>query len=239
MTFLERELGRVFKNELEKQKYSVFDRGYTGKKYSTSFKVKLNKRVSTYSRKFKNFWLNRGLDLDDIPPSQPEIDMILIDDFGIMRAVEIKVIRKNRKRIMPSYYFGIGQTLAYLSFGFKQVALWQCFDGESLTDKEIFEYNYALMKTRIPLLSFLCVTYFRIVTEKQKLRIQTRIFYQNTSEWKDGIGIFIPETGEFSMTWDCRNPFLQSNPIISTRVRKQVNTIYEFLELQRKNLWDK
>ena len=142
MTLSEKALGKVFKGELEEKSYHIFDR-FDGKEYSTKYKVYLNKPVPLYTQKFSKHWLSNGFSLSEIPPSQPEIDMILIDSLGTMRAVELKFIRKTRKGIKPSYYFGLGQTLAYLSFGFNQVAIWQCFDGESLTDEEIDNYNYA------------------------------------------------------------------------------------------------
>ncbi len=167
--------------------------------------------------------------------------MILVDDFGIMRAIEIKWIRKNKnKKIIPSYYLGVGQALAYLSFGFKQVALWQCFDGNSLTDSEIFEYNHALSKIRNPLHPFLCATYFKIITEREKPRIQTRIFYNNRpTQWKDGIGIFLPKYGEFKMKWNCFNPFIKFISPIHQDINEQAKTIYEFLEFQKDKLWSK
>lgn len=246
MTFSERELGKVFKVELEKQKFELVDVGYHRKPYSTDFKVHLNKPVSTHTRKFEKFWRMKNLDPKDIPPAQPEIDMILVDNLGIMRAVEIKVIRKTRKGVRPSYYFGLGQTLAYLSFGFQQVAIWQCFDGDSLTDKEIYEYNDAFTKIRAPIGSFLDATYFRILNMGQKLRIQTSTYYHGRPrKWNDGIGIHIPQTGEFRMRWNSFNPFrktLQTSSgifVFDASVRKQVGTIYEFLESQREKLWEK
>ncbi len=241
MTFSEGDIGKAFKIELEKQKYRIIDEGYDRRVYSSSFKVYLNKQIQTHSRKFQKFWAERGLDLKEIPPAQPEIDMILVDDFGIMRAIEIKWIKKRKKRITPSYYLGVGQTLAYLSFGFKQVALWQCFDGESLTDNEIFEYNAALTKIRNPLHPFLCATYFKIDKDQtNKPRIQTRIFQSNRpSKWEDGIGIFLPKIGEYKMMWNCFNPFIKHISPVHQNINEQAHIIYEFLELQKSNLWSK
>lgn len=164
--------------------------------------------------------------------------MILVDDLGIMRAIELKWIKKINSKITPTYYLGVGQTLAYLSFGFKQVALWQCFDGNSLTDDEIFEYNDALTKIRNPLHPFLCVTYFKIITEGKTFRIQTRIFGRNRpSQWKDGIGILLPKYGEHKIKWSCFNPFIKFISPIHQDIYEQANTIYEFLEFQKNNLW--
>ena len=89
--FTERPLGRAFKVELERQKFIVLDE--QREPYTTRFKVYLNKPVQTKRGKFIKFWKTKRLDLKDIPPSQPEIDMILVDELGIWRAIELKAIK--------------------------------------------------------------------------------------------------------------------------------------------------
>ena len=158
----EKDLGKfLFKQELEKQKYYLKCSENQAPYYS-SFKVYVNKTVNTHSKTFRQFWEAEGFDATDIPSPQPEIDLILEDDRGVMRAVELKVIKKGKRCIRPSYYVGIGQTLAYLSFGFPQVALWLCFNGDSLEDKEILEYNSAFEKIVAPLKDFMGTTFFKI-----------------------------------------------------------------------------
>jgi len=243
MPLSEKELGQVFKIELEKQKFILEDEGYTRKTYETRFKVYLNKRVSTHTKKFKRFWQKKNLDITDIPPPQPEIDMIVVDDFNSMRAVEIKVVKETKKGIRPSYYIGLGQALAYLSFGFPQVALWLCYDGNSLDDSKIYEYNDAFSEIRQPIKNLLDVTYFKILREKEALHIKTGLYNQHGRWWQSGVGI--PQNGRNKISWVSVNPFL--NPfysldgqlkLINPEIRKRVETIYEFLKEQRK-LWDK
>jgi hypothetical protein len=242
--FTERELGRAFKFELEKQAFVVYDRGRQ-KHYSTRFKVYLNKPLQAHKQKFRQFWERNNLDLKDIPPSQPEIDMILVDDLCIWRAIELKAIKKTKKGISPSYYIGLGQTFAYLSYGVDEVALWQCFDGDSMTDKEIFDYNEALGKLRAPIRHFVDATYFKIVAEEKKPIIKMAVFYPNGQrKWREGIGIYQQNSGKYK--WECKssNPFLTPfqtpkgifsfNPSITNRVK----VIRKFLELQKTGVWD-
>lgn len=245
MTFTEQEIGEAFKVELERQEFLVDDTIHPEKSYLTSFKVYLNKRVSTDSNKFKKFWKSQNLDLKKIPPGQPEIDLILIDNLDRMRAIEIKYIKKRERRINQSYYVGLGQTLAYLSFGFHQVAIWLCFDKHSLTDKEIFRYNDAFTKIRTPLKEIVDATYFRIINKEQKPLMQTPTRYKNgTRGWKNGIGKYEPKTGKFTIRWISFNPLLKtSTPTNIFEFKEndvnQAKAIREFLELQRPEVWDK
>lgn len=243
MTFSERELGRTFKLWLEKQRFIVFDK--EKEPYATCFKVYLNKPLQTDRLKFKQFWKTKNLDLKDIPPSQPEIDLIIIDSQNVWRAIELKVIKKTKRGISPPYYVGLGQTLAYLSYGMDEVALWQCFDGDSVTDKEIFDYNDALGKIRTPIEHFVDATYFKILNKEQKLQMQTAVFYPNDGrEWKDGIGIYEPKTGQYR--WECKssNPFLIPFPapkgffVFNQNIVNRVKAVREFLESQKTELWD-
>jgi hypothetical protein len=246
MTFSERELGKAFKRELEKQKFVVFDK--QSEPYITRFKVYLNKPVQTHKLKFQQFWNKKNLDPKYIPPSQPEIDLIIVDEKSVWRAIELKVIKKDKNGISPSYYFGLGQTFAYLLYGVDEIALWQCFDGNSMTDKEIFDYNDALGKIRAPIEYFLDATYFKILKEEQKLRIQTAVFYRygerEWREWQDGIGIYQPKTGEFRVTCGSSNPFLvpfqtsAGTLSFNQNVVDRVKAVREFLEMQKTELWD-
>lgn len=244
MTFTERELGRAFKLELEKHTFIVSD-STQKEPYTTRFRVYLNKPVQTHKLKFEQFWKTKNLDPKDIPPSQPEIDMMLVDDLGIWRAIELKAIRKTKKGISPPYYSGLGQTFAYLLYGVDEVALWQCFDGNSMTDEEIFDYNDALGKIRAPIERFVDATFFKILIEEKKPRIQTEVFGPNGKrKWQDGIGIYQQHTGKYQWTCKSSNPFFMPfqtptgifsfNPKIINRVK----AVREFLELQKTKLWD-
>lgn len=242
--FAERELGKAFKLELEKQKFIVFDK--QKEPYTTRFKVYLNKPVQTHTRKFKQFWKTKNLEPKNVPASQPEIDMIIVDDLGIWRAIELKAIKKTKKRFSSPYYVGLGQTLAYLLYGVDEVALWQCFDGNSMTDKDIFDYNDALGRIRAPIEHFVDVTYFKILNEEQKPRMQTEVFYRNRErKWQDGIGIYQQQTGEYKFSCKSSNPFLIPFPTptgifsFNKKIINRVKTVREFLELQKTKVWDK
>jgi len=164
--------------------------------------------------------------------------MIIIDDRNVWRAIELKAIKKTNDRISPSYYFGIGQAFAYLAYGMDEVALWQCFDANSMTDREISDYYRALGKIRAPIECLIDTTFIKILVEKQKIRIQTAIFGLNgeIGTWSDGIGI--RRDGEYK--WTCRsyNPFLVRNSRFDQDVVNKVKTVREFLELQRTEIWD-
>jgi hypothetical protein len=82
-SFSERDFAKAFKMALEKQKYVLIDKP-SGKVHETSFKVYLNKRIPTNSKKFQQFWLEQGLDIKDLPPSQPEIDITFKQPFLFM-----------------------------------------------------------------------------------------------------------------------------------------------------------
>jgi len=224
MSFLERELGKAFKAELEKNEYILLD-NIEHQRYRTHFKVYLNKRVPTNGLRFRQFWKAKSLPLKYIPPPQPEIDMILVDNHNKWRAVELKAIKKTRRGICPSYYFGLGQTLAYLSFGFDEVAIWQCYDGNTLDDTEISCYENALTRIWQPIRPIVGNTYFKIIKNNGKTRIQTE-----TGRWQDGIGRLDPSTGKHLFISVSDNPFLNA---------PTVKAIREFLELQKKEKWDK
>lgn len=181
----------------------------------------------------------------DIPPSQPEIDLIIIDNHNVWRAIELKAIKKTKNRISPSYYFGIGQAFSYLAYGMDEVALWQCFDGISMTDKEISDYYRALGKIRALIPHFVDLTSIKVTNEKRKFQIQTATFTQDEEmcTWSDGIGI-LKETGEYKMTCQSFNPFLLGFPtqngtlFFPEKIVNRVKAVREFLELQKTKLWD-
>ena len=110
MSFLEREIGKVFKAELEKNEYLLSD-NVNRQQYFTRFKVYLNKRVPTNGQDFE-LQKDKSLPPNYIPPPQPEIDMILVDNRNKWHAIELKAIKRTERGMYPSYYFGLGQTLA-------------------------------------------------------------------------------------------------------------------------------
>lgn len=244
MSFSERDLGKVFKSELENRKFIVNDQGYGQKEYVTSFRVYLNKPVHTEKMKFRKFWQKHNLNIKNAPPSQPEIDMILVDDFDIIRAVEIKWIRVTKKGISSSYYRGLDQALAYLSFGFHQVALWCCFDGNALSDEEIDRYHDAFNKIRTPIRWFVDATYLRIKGSREKPQVETKVFTPSGRGWQPGIGI--PQGSTYRIGWQSFNPFLRrvysptGEPwVIKPEIRRQVEVIHQFLKEQKTRIWNK
>jgi hypothetical protein len=242
MIFSERALGRDLKRWIEKQEFNISDKDKPP--YTTRFKIYLNKPVQTYSEKFKQFWKTKNLSPLDIPPSQPEIDMIIVDNQNIWRAIELKAIKKTDNSISPSYYTGIGQALSYHSYGIDEVALWHCFDGKSMSDKKISDYYRALGKIRAPIESFMDLTFIKITTEG---KIQTAVFDDSTGEickWFDGIGIF-QANGAYRFSCTSLNPFLTPFRTkdgifyFNQDIVNKVRAVREYLELQKTEVWDK
>ena len=87
----------IFKSEKELQKY---------------WKEKLEERykavfanVNLSSHKFKENWINWwGL---TSPPSQPEIDIIVVDKNFELYAIELKYLVISKKKVNRSFYTGI------------------------------------------------------------------------------------------------------------------------------------
>ena len=143
----------------------------------------------------------------------------------------------------PSYYVGIGQTLAYLSFGFPQVALWLCFDGDSMTDKEIYEYNDAFAKIIFPLKPFVATTFFKINQNSEALSIQERLWENDRFWWENAIGV--PSVGGKNLIrWNSSNLFVSGFQTekgfmeFSEAISHRAKTVYKFLESQ-KDIWQR
>ena len=139
----------------------------------------------------------------------------------------------------------MGQTFAYLSYGIDEVALWQCFDGNSMIDEEIFDYTDALEKIRAPIKRFMDATKFKILNEEQNPRIQTEVFYrQGKREWQDGIGTYQQETGKYRWTCKSFNPFLRPFQTpkgifsFNQNVVRKIKAVRQFLEIQKTEIWD-
>lgn len=107
----EPELVRFWKTKLEERYLKVFP------------------RINLSSSKFEKYWIEYwGL---SIPPSQPDIDLLIVDKQKKLHAIELKYIRKSdKRRLSQSFYRGIDESLALLRFGFESVSLWHCFDNE-------------------------------------------------------------------------------------------------------------
>jgi hypothetical protein len=105
-----------------------------------------------------------------------------------------------------------------------------------MSDKEIFDYNDALDKIRVPIEQFVDATKFKILNEEQKPRIQTEVYYRNGDrQWDYGVGIYHQEIGAYRFTCVSSNPMFSFNQSIVNRVK----AVRGFLEIQKKELWDK
>ncbi len=230
--FLEREFAEIIKAELTKSKYVILDKN-NKKQYPdsnpTQFEVYLNRCVP-----------KECLDQNCVLLLQPEIDMILVDKLhDKWIAIELKAIkqitdREGRERIMPSYYLGLGQTLAYLSFGFDEVALWQCFDASSIKDySKIFRYNDAFEEIRSPMRDIVGRTCLKIATDGEN-KIQHLTIIDNKPKWEDNIGKKISE-GLYSMRCVSPNPLLDDTNKMFSQKAKASRKIFE----KQKTKWDK
>jgi hypothetical protein len=73
------------------------------------------------------------------PPVQPDFDMIIFWQNKII-GIEVKYFKHERKRIVTSFYRGIDQALALLSWGFDHVGLWHIYDEQS-NEQELWFYG--------------------------------------------------------------------------------------------------
>lgn len=117
----EKELLTPIREKLEKRGYTVFV------------------NINPASYKYKDYW--KQWFGEEIPPLQPQIDILLVDKQFSVRAIEIKYFDLKEKRIDGSYYEGIGETLALMNYGFESVALWHFFN-EKIPLKSM--NNYAI-----------------------------------------------------------------------------------------------
>lgn len=145
--------------------------------------IYINTNPASYKyRKYWEKWFG-----DDVPPLQPQVDLILVDkkDFKI-RAIEVKFFKQTKKRkIDKSYYCGIDECIALMNFGFESVALWHCFE-EAIPFKEIKNYVFHLMNLRQSLNLRFDYTCFRIGEEKDHYKIET-LLTPEYGYWSKGI----------------------------------------------------
>lgn len=85
--------------------------------------------VNIASFNFKKYWQKWFKD-NQCPPTQPQIDLILVDDSCRLHSIEIKYFRMAMSQVTLPYYEGIGEALALLRMGFHSVTLMHFFDEE-------------------------------------------------------------------------------------------------------------
>ena len=145
----EKELQKYWKEKLKEQYKEVFA------------------NVNLSSHKFKENWISWwGL---TSPPSQPEIDIIVVDKNFELYAIELKYLVISKKKVNRSFYTGIEQALALLTFGFNCVNLWHCFDKDF--PKYIYGQYESSVKNLIKDLK-LPIDYQALYMDKYKDRIK-------------------------------------------------------------------
>lgn len=150
------------------------------KKY---YNVYININPASY--KYKKYW--EKWFGDDVPPLQPQVDLILVDkkDFKI-RAIEVKFFKQTKKRkVDKSYYCGIDECIALMNFGFESVALWHCFDTD-IPFKDTNNYAIHLTNLRQSLNLSFNYTCFRIGEEEDYSKIEV-VHNLGLDYWSEGI----------------------------------------------------
>jgi len=102
-----------------------------------SFFEEVYSRINLASRRYYEHWERWWV--NEYPPyAQPDIDLLLVDRYRRLLAIEVKYFKPKQ----VTYYAGIEQGLALLNFGFFSVSLWHCFSDEiSLGEIERCGYN--------------------------------------------------------------------------------------------------
>jgi len=195
--------------------------------------VKLLEKQLRY--KFKNIFIHKNpvqsttakryLDenLGFIPSLQPEIDMIFVENTGMVNAIEVKLIKLKDIGQRARYYKGLEQSIALLRYGFDHVGLWNIFTSDIPIDK-INEYgaqtcDFLRDKLKIPL----DFTYFRLIQEKKDFKFQ---ILQPTSNNTGFILSKLLDDPQFKIEWRYGNPLLNT-PIVKT-LRASLNSYIKF-----------
>jgi len=134
-------------------------------------------RINLASRKYYEHW--RKWWKDEYPPyAQPEIDLLLVDRYRRLLAVEVKYFKPKQ----VTFYAGIEQALALLNFGFFSVSLWHCFPDEiSLGEIERCGYNVGELIRHLKLpLNFSTISITKVGERFQFKEIKPGIFLEDS-----------------------------------------------------------
>jgi len=110
----------AFKDEIELAQY-------LGDTLRPNFK-EVYANVNLASHKFYDDW-EKWWD-KNVPPAQPQIDLLFVSSDLRLLAVELKYYRLKKGSVNLPYYSGVGEALALLKFGVTCVSLWHFFDSE-------------------------------------------------------------------------------------------------------------
>ncbi len=139
-------------------------------------------------------------------PVLNEIDLILQERNGKLRAVEVKFYKIEGKKFDKPFYSGLGQALSLLRYGFDNVALWHLFPEE--IDQNLFDrygagaWSFIRDDLKLPL-EF---NYFKVTDYLQKPEF---IVMQYISRSK-GFELIPINNPDFKITWKYPNPILEN-----------------------------
>jgi len=151
---------------------------------------------------------------EKLPVLQPEIDIVVKDEFSI-NAIEVKYFKEENKKFNYPYYKGIDQAIAYLRFGFDHVALWHIFDKIPL--EQFKDYGWRtwdfLRELNLPL----GFTYYLFDKNDNSLKAK-----QNNDPNDDKL---LPDLSKLSkhIAWRLPNPYLLT--IEGKKIRSVINEI--------------
>ena len=136
-------------------------------------------------------------------PVLNEIDLILLENDGKLKAVEVKLCKVKNGRLTKPFYDGIGQALSLLRYGFDNVALWHLFLGE-IDQQKLNRYGaYAWSFIRDEQLRLpLDFSYFEVTSYPDNPEF---IVMQKTSPL-DGKELLRIDDPDFRITWKYPNP---------------------------------
>ena len=134
-------------------------------------------------------------------PVLNEIDLILQERDGKLRAVEVKFYKTEGKKFDKPFYSGLGQALSLLRYGFDNVALWHLFPEE--IDQDLFDrygagvWSFIRNDLKLPL-EF---SYFKVTDYLQRPEFIV-MQYINRSK---GVKLIPINNPNFKITWKYSN----------------------------------
>ena len=165
------------------------------------------------------FWneVHEDASIQHKPIIQPDLDLILLDHEGSIKAVELKVFSSKKDNFATSFYAGLGQGLAALQYGFDNVAVWQFFPEECDIGKRD-EYGHNAWRLVRDLQLPVDFTYFSV---KQQTHGTTFQPIQYSEEGSTELPHLTSQ--DFNWTWK------RSNILLNQDHRSDVKTIRKHL----------
>lgn len=180
-------------------------------------KIWIHKKPSA-SKKFRESLI---LTLGKLPILQPEFDMLFRTFDGKLMAIETKILTINQNGLNMPYYYGIGQAMSLLRFGFDHVGLW-LFVNPKVSNDKLHSYGAeAWYFIRNELSLPLEYSYFKVDTTTNPYGFQVMQYADSDS----GFALIDIGSPSFKITWKYPNPLvhLDKSKIIRQNIEKYLN----------------